>query len=176
MMRGLATVPIAFLLAIVAGCDGGNDKVATQPPRTSTSATTTSETGRAALEQAARVALSENRRLSVYVLWNNTIPTWGERSTRGPALASLRTAAKNRRNRGIRVRMLESQREVLSLRLDPSYLRATAVVLDRQRVQPSRRNGRPLGRAATLNERARYELRRVGETDRFVVWRVVLLP
>jgi hypothetical protein len=71
--------------------------------------------------------------------------------------------------------MLENRREILSLRLDPSYVRATAIVLDRQRVQPSRRNGRPLGRAATLNERARYELRRLGESDRFVVWRVLLL-
>ena len=98
-----------------------------------------------------------------------------QRSTRGPALASLRTAAQNRRNRGIRVRMLENRREILSLRLDPSYARATAIVRDRQRVRPSRRNGRPLGRRAMLNERARYELRRLGASDRFVVWRVVLL-
>jgi hypothetical protein len=171
MMRRLAPVLVVFLLVIAAGCDGGNDEVATQPPQ----ATTTSEKGAAALERAARSVLTENRRLSVYVLWNNTIPRWAERSTRGPALASLRSAAKNRRNRGIRVRMLESRREIVSLRLDPSYVRATAIVLDRQRVQPSRRNGRPLGRAAMLNERARYELRRLGQSDRFVVWRVVLL-
>ena len=117
MMTRLAPVLVVFVLAIAAGCDRGNDEVATQPPP----ATTTSETGRAALERAARSALSENRRLSVYVLWNNTIPAWAERSTRGPALASLRSAAQNRRNRGIRVRMLENRREILSLRLDPSY-------------------------------------------------------
>jgi hypothetical protein len=170
-MRRLGPVLIVFLVAIAAGCDGGNDEVATQPPP----ATTTPEKGAAALERAARSALTENRRLSVYVLWNNRIPRWAERSTRGPALASLRAAAQNRRNRGIRVRMLESRRQILSLRLDPSYARATAIVLDRQRVQPSRRNGRPLGRATMLNERARYELRRLGQSDRFVVWRVVLL-
>ena len=170
-MRRLGPVLIVFLVAIAAGCDGGNDEVATQPPP----ATTTPEKGAAALERAARSALTENRRLSVYVLWNNRIPRWAERSTRGPALASLRAAAQNRRSRGIRVRMLENRREILSLRLDPSYARATAIVLDRQRVQPSRRNGRPLGRAAMLNERARYELRRLGQSDRFVVWRVVLL-
>ena len=171
MRMRLAPVLVVFVLAIAAGCDRGNDEVATQPPP----ATTTSKTGRAALEQAARSALSENRRLSVYVLWNNTIPAWAERSTRGPALASLRSAAQNRRNRGIRVRMLENRREILSLRLDPSYVRATAIVLDRQRVRPSQPNGRPLGRAAMLNERARYELRRLGQSNRFVVWRVVLL-
>jgi hypothetical protein len=171
MMRRLAPVLVVFLLAIAAGCDGGNDEVATQAPPT----TTTSEKGTAALERAARSALTENRRLSVYVLWNNTIPPWAEGSTRGPALASLRSAAQNRRSRGLRVRMLENRREILSLHLDPSYLRTTAIVLDRQRVQPSRRNGRPLGRAATLIERARYELRRLGQSDRFVVWRVVLL-
>jgi hypothetical protein len=171
MMRRLGPVLMALLVAIAAGCDGGNDEAATEPPQT----TTTSETGKAALERAVRSALTENRRLSVYVLWNNKIPPWAERSTRGPALASLRSAAQNRRNRGIRVRMLENRREILSLRLDPSYERATAIVLDRQRVQPSRPNGRPLGRAAMLNERARYELRRSGQSDRFVVWRVVLL-
>jgi hypothetical protein len=170
-MRRLGPVLIVFLVALAAGCDGCNDEVATQPPP----ATTTPEKGAAALERAARSALTENRRLSVYVLWNNRIPRWAERSTRGPALVSLRSAAQNRRSRGIRVRMLESRREILSLRLDPSYARATAIVRDRQRVQPSRRNGRPLGRATMLNERARYELRRLGQSDRFVVWRVVLL-
>ncbi len=70
--------------------------------------------------------------------------------------------------------MLSGRREIRSIRLDPSYAEATAIVVDRQRVQPSRRNGRPIGRAVVLNERARYELRRVGGSDRFIVWRVVL--
>ena len=171
MMRRLAPILIVLLLAIAAGCDGGNDEASTQPPPP----TTTSETGKAALERGVRSALSENRRLSVYVLWNNQIPLWAKRSTRGPALVSLRSAAQNRRKRGVRVRMLDNTREILSLSLDPSYVRATAIVLDKQRVQPSGRNGRPLGRATKLNERARYELRRLGQTDQFVVWRVVLL-
>jgi len=169
-MRQLAPILIVILVAL-AGCDGGNEESAPQPPPP----TTTSETGQAALEGAVRSALSENRRLSVYVLWNNRIPPWAERSTRGPALASLRSAAQSRRERGVRVRMLDSRREILSLSLDPSYQRATAIVRDRQHVQPSGQNGRPLGRPTTLNERARYELRRLGRTDRFVVWGVVLL-
>jgi hypothetical protein len=171
-MRRLAPILIVSLVALLAGCDGGDDEASTQPPPPTT---TTSETGKAALERGVRSALTENRRLSVYVLWNNRIPPWAERSTRGPALGSLRSAAQNRRKRGVRVRMLENSREILSLSLDPSYLRATAIVLDKQRVQPSGRNGRPLGRATKLNERARYELRRLGRTHRFVVWRVVLL-
>lgn len=171
-MKQFALLLFALLAATAAGCDGGNDKATkTQPPPT----TTAPETTEATLERAIRTALNENRRLSVYVLWNNRIPSWAERSTRGPALASLRVAAQNRRERGIRVRMLEGRREIRSVRLEPSYARATAIVVDRQRVRPSRQSGRPIGRAVVLNERARYELRRVGRSDRFVVWRVVLL-
>ena len=170
-MTRLATLLLVLLAATAAGCDGSNNEATTQPPP----ATTQAGTGEAALRQAVRTALNENRRLSVYVLWNNRIPAWAERSTRGPALASLRTAAQNRRSRGVRVRMLSGRREIRSIRLDPSYAEATAIVVDLQRVQPSRRNGRPIGRAVVLNERARYELRRVGGSDRFIVWRVVLL-
>lgn len=171
MTRRLGTVLIALLLVTAAGCDGGDGEVATQPPP----AATAPETGEAELRQAVRSALDRNRRLSVFVLWNNRIPAWAAASTRGPALTALQAAAQNRRERGVRVRVLTSRREIRSLRLDPSYVRATAIVLDRQRVQPSRQNGRPLGRAVTLDERARYELRRIGESNRFVVWRVVLL-
>jgi hypothetical protein len=170
MTRRLGAVLIALLLAFATGCDGGDGEVATQPRPT-----TSPESGEAALEEAVRSALDGNRRLSVFVLWNNRIPAWAQVSTRGPALGALRAAAQNRKERGVRVRVLASRREVRSLRLDPSYVTATAIVVDRQRVQPSRRNGRPLGHEVRLNERARYELRRVGESDRFVVWRVVLL-
>jgi hypothetical protein len=61
---------------------------------------------------------------------------------------------------------------VISIQLDPSYERATAVVSDPQRVRPYGRDGRPLGRAIALNERARLELRRLGSGMRFVVWKV----
>ena len=178
MMKRLAAVVVIFLLAISAGCNsGGKKKVATLPTTTPTTSqtATTSQAGDASLEEAVRSTLSQNRRLSIYVLWNNTIPSWAAHSTRGPALASLRAAAQNRQNRGIRVRLLASRRQIVSIRLDASYLRAKAIIVDRQRVQPSGRNGRPLGRAVMLKERARYELRRIGRSNRFVVWRVVLL-
>jgi hypothetical protein len=170
MMRRLSVL-IVLLVAIAAGCDGGNDEAATEPPAT----TTTSETGKAALERAVRSALTENRRLSVYVLWNNKIPPWAERSTRGPALVGLRDAAADRKKRGIRVRLLSDQFEVVSIRLDPSYTEATATARGHQRVRPYRLNGKPAGRSVELNERARIELRRLRSTNRFVVWRVELL-
>ena len=171
MMTRLGPVLIAFVAVIAVGCDGGDEESATQPPPTAT----TPADGEAALRESVRSTLSGNLRLSIYVLRNNRIPVWAEQSTRGPALDSLRGAAQNRRKRGVRVRMLESRRKILSLRLDPSFARATATVRDRQRVQPSGRNGRPLGPPVKLSERARYELRRIGQSNRFVVWRVVLL-
>ena len=170
MMRRTAILLAATLLALAAGCGGGGKKTATQPP-----ATTTGKSSEATLNRAIRVALAANRRLSIYVLWHNTLPPWAARSTRGPALASLRAAARNRQSRGVRVRVLTSRRQVASIRLDPSYLRASAIVVDRQRVQPSGPSGHPLGRTVALNERARYELRRVAGSSGFVVWKVVLL-
>src|SRR5438128_273743 len=82
---------------------------------------TTTETSEVALERGVRFALTRNRRLSVYVLWNNKIPAWAERSTRGPALAGLRSAAADRRRRGVRVQLLSDRFQVISIRLDPSY-------------------------------------------------------
>jgi hypothetical protein len=156
---------------VVAGCSSGSHDSATR----STSTVSTASTNPAeSLLRAARSALQENHRVSVFVLWHNQLPADASRSTGGPALASLRSAAATRRARGVRVRLLADVRRVLSLRLDPSYTKATASVVDRQRVQPSGRDGRRLGRAVLLNERATYELRRVDRTSRFVVWRVVL--
>ncbi len=171
MMRRLGPVLIALLVVVGAGCDGGNDEAATEPPQT----TTTSETGKAALERAVRSALDQNRRLSVYVLWNNRIPTWAKQSTRGPALLALRDAAADRRKRGVRVRLLSDRFQILSIRLEPSFTEATAIARGRQRVRPYGWNGKPIGRAVELNEQARVELRRLGATDRFVVWRVTTL-
>jgi hypothetical protein len=169
MTRRLGAVLIALLLAIAAGCDGGDGEVATQPP-----ATSSSETGKAALEDAVRQVLRRNDRLSGYALWWNRVPTWATQTTRGPALATLRESAADRRMRGVRIRTLASRLEVSSIALDPSYTRATAVVRSIQRVRPYR-GGQPSGRAVKLDERASVELRRLGSSDRFVVWRVRVL-
>jgi hypothetical protein len=170
----------AFALVVssvaIAGCSGGSHQASSTSTSPSTSGPTTTATQPDAetLERAARAALEANHKVSVFVLWHNRVPSWASRSTDGPALKSLRSAAATRRSRGVRARLLSDRRRVVSLKLDPSYTSATAVVVDRQRVQPSGRNGRPLGRAVVLNERATYELRRVGSSAHFVVWRVVL--
>ena len=170
MMRRLAPILIVSLVALLAGCDGGNDEASTQRPPT----TTTSEPGKAALERAVRQALRENDRLSSYVLSSNRVPAWATRSTRGPALAALRRSAADRRKRGIRVRTLVNKLEIASVELDPSYAQATAVVRSIQRVRPYR-GRKPIGRAVNLDERAKVELRRLGASGRFVVWRVRVL-
>jgi hypothetical protein len=170
MTRRLAPVLVAILVAIAAGCDGGDGEVVTQtsPP------TTSPQTGEAALKDGVRQALRDNDRLSGYVLWSNRVPAWATRSTRGPALATLRRSADDRRTRGIRLRTLLNRLEITSIELDPSYTTATAVVRSIQRVRPYS-GGKPLGRAIKLNERATVELRRLGAAGRFVVWRVRVL-
>ena len=64
--------------------------------------------------------------------------------------------------------------EISSIELDPSYTTATATVRSIQRVRPYR-GGKPSGRAVKLDERADVELRRLGASDRFVVWKVRVL-
>jgi len=167
MKKLLGPVLIVSLVALLAGCGGGNKKSTTQPP----SPTTTSDTGKAALERAVRQALRANDKLSGYVLWSNRVPEWATRSTRGPALAALRVSAADRRQKGIRVRTLVSKLEIASVALNPSYTTATAVVRSVQRVRQYR-GGKPMGRAVKLDERAKVELRRLGASDRFVVWRL----
>jgi hypothetical protein len=167
MTRRLVPVLLALLVAISVGCDGGDGEVATQPPPT----TTSPEVDEAGLKSAVRQALRENDRLSGQVLWSNRVPARATRSTRGPALATLRSSAQDRRRRGIRVRTLMSRLEITSVELDPSYAKATAVVRSIQRLRPYRA-GKPIGRAIKLDERANVLLRRLGSSSRFVVWRV----
>lgn len=169
-MKRLAPILIVLLLAIATGCDGGDGEVATQPPPT----TTSPETAEAALKDVVRQALRDSDRLSGFVLWQNRVPSWAVRSTRGPALATLRRSAADRRKRGIRIRTLRNRLEITAIQLDPSYTKATAVVRSIQRVQPYS-SGTPKGRSITLNERAKVELRRLGTSSRFVVWRVQVL-
>ena len=170
-MTRAGTFALVVSSLVLAGCSSGSNHASSTTISTSTTA---AQPDAEALARSARAALDANHKLSVFVLWHNRVPAWATRSTRGPALASLRSAAVTRRSRGVRARLLSDRRRVVTLRLDPSYTSATAVVVDRQRVQPSGRNGKPLGRAVVLNERATYELRRIGSSGRFVVWRVVL--
>ena len=170
MRRAVAFVGTVAAALVVAGCGGGTSSVATA--RSATDARQID--GKAALLKAARVALLDNSRLSLYVLWNNRIPSWATRSTRGPALASLRVSAASRTQQHIQIKTLPSRYQVISLRLDPSYTTATAVVHDQGRVIPYR-NGRRLGRSIAVNDRARIQLRRLGKSTQFVVWQVAPL-
>jgi hypothetical protein len=165
-------------MAVSAGCGGSSSGNAT-PPTTTDAATATHRAtttapvdAKAALARAVRSAILEDHRMSVRVLWTNNVPKRPV-ATAGPALANLRQAVADRRRRGIRVRLISEQFRIVSLRLDPSYTRATAEVVDPQRVRPYGRDGRPLGRTVVLNEHVKLELRRVGSSNRFVVWKVV---
>lgn len=169
------TAPIALLAVVTlvtAGCGSGNGA---KVNATSSTQQRTEADPAVALRRSVNVALTGNYKLAVYVLWHNRVPPWARRTTTGPALVSLRSAALTRAKRGVRVRMLAHRRRVLDVRLDPSFATASALILDVQRVQPSNSKGRPLGHVVVLRERARYELRRVGKTQRFLVWKVVLL-
>jgi hypothetical protein len=160
---------LAALTLGAAGCGGGSDTTPAAAPQHSRTTSATNAT--ADLENAARTALRENGRLSIFVLSHNRIPTWATQSTRGPALAALRASAATRRRQGVRVRSLSDRLEVIDVRIDPSFATATATVRDRQRVLPYR-HGRPDRPTRTLDERVRVELRRVGREVRFVVWTV----
>ena len=175
-MTKLALILLLGSTALIAGaCTGDENNSSAQTRETTGTTTTTAEDETAALERAAREALRENDRLSGHVLRTNRVPTWATRSTRGPALAALRKSAADRRERGIRIRTLSSNFEIISVDLDPSFASASALVRSRQRVRPYRA-GRPLGRAVKLDERARVELRRLGESEQFVVWQLEAMP
>lgn len=169
-----ATLLCSIVLA-VSGCGGSGASSAAKQPATPPTTTASSRDGRAALQHSVRKALAGNYQLAVYVLWHNRVPLWAARSTVGPALAALRSAANGRKSRGVRVRMLSHQRHIVRVSLDPSYARANAVIIDTQKVQPSTADGRPRGHSVLLRERARYELRRDGKGMHFLVWKVVLL-
>jgi hypothetical protein len=175
MTRPAWVVVSALLLplgAVTSACSGKSGDEHALSTRSST--TTTRPDARATLIAAARDAIDEDHRMSVRVLWTNSVPA-KPRATAGPALAVLRRSVAARARRGIRVRLVSEHFRVLLIDLDPSYQRATAIVSDPQRVRPYGRDGRPLGRAVKLNERARLELRRLGAGTRFVVWKVTAM-
>jgi hypothetical protein len=141
----------------------------------STQQTTTRQDPRATLRDAVRVALATNHRLAIRVLWTNRLPATAARSTRGPALAGMRSSARDRQSRGVRIRMIRDNYRIASVTLERSLATATAVAQSIQTVVPSQLNGRPRGRSIQLHERARIVLRRLDASGRFVVWSITLL-
>ena len=166
MRRAAACIPV--IAALLAACGGSSTRTSTHQATTSTS----TQNPTSALQQAARAAVLGNNRLSVYVLWHNEIPGWAAQSTDGPALAQLRSSAATRKARGIRIKLLSSQYQILSIQLDPTYQSAVAMIRDSGRVRPYEA-GRAPGQAVTFNEHARIELHRVGTSQRFLVWQLV---
>lgn len=157
-----------LLILVAAGCGGARHPAAP----TQTVSKTTHADPQAALTRAVRSTLRANHRLARLVLWRNVVPASASQSTRGPALAALRSSAAGRRRRGIHIKVVFDGFAIQSVHLDPSYTRATAIIVDPQRVQPYGRDGKPLGQAVKLSEKSRFELRRLGSSQRFVVWRV----
>ena len=161
---------LATVAAISAGCGGASGNVAA--PTTSTDAKSTSaQSSAVTLKAAVKTAIHANVQLSSYVLWHNSVPAWATRSTRGPALNALRSAAATRRKQGIQIKNLSGGYTITSITLAPSYATATAVVRSHQRVAPYK-SGRRLGKAISASDHARIQLHRLANTQRFIVWRV----
>ena len=120
------------------------------------------------MKEGVRAAIRANLQLSTYVLWHNQIPGWAGRSTRGPALKALRSAAETRRKQGIQIKNLSGGYSVTAISLASSYATATAVVKSHQRVVPYKA-GQRVGKAIFASDHARIQLRRVDDTGRFVV-------
>jgi hypothetical protein len=168
MRHAFLLTGVVYVAALgAAGCGGA--------PRTAANAVRSTNTsveniGPASLEQAARAAVSRDHALAVESLWTNRVPA-NPQVASGPALATLRKSAVQRQKRGIRVRTVGDQFQVVGVQLNPSYSTATVAVRDIQGVTPYR-NGRSLGRPVTLDQRAHFLLHRVGQAQSFVVWKV----
>lgn len=156
---------------LLAGCGGAAHRATTS---TTSSSTTTSLDANAQLEAAVRKAVEQDHRLSVEALWTNRVPA-NPPASGGPELAILRRSVAERQRAGVRVHVLSEHFRILSVQLDPSYTTATATVLDDEHVQPTASNGRPRGKPSSTVEHVRLELRRVDETERFLVWKVTIL-
>jgi hypothetical protein len=165
--RAAVLLTAAAVAAVAAGCGGASD-----PASTASSTTRTAADPQRQLEAAVRDAIRRDHAESVRSLETNEVPAHPV-ATAGPALAQLRQSVADRRRSGVRVHSLTQRLRILSVRLDPSYETATALIRDDQRVQPIRA-GRPLGKPVELHERARLLLHRV-RGDRFVVWKVEVL-
>jgi hypothetical protein len=167
-MAAVLGCAVVALAAFVAGCGGGH----TTAPTTNATTSTVRADPQERLTAAVRETLRANHRLAKLVLWRNSVPASATSSTRGPALAALRSAAAGRRRHGIHVKVVSDGFRIASVTLDPSFTRATAVVVDPQRVRPYGSDGKPLGKAVSLSEKSRFVLHRLRSSERFVVWQV----
>jgi hypothetical protein len=168
--RTAPLVLLVVLASIAAGC-GSSEGPARSSPAARQTATTLDPQQR--LEAAARTAIRLDHEELVQSLETSRVPAHPA-ATAGPALKQWKQSVADRRASGIHVRSLSQHLRIVSLRLDPSFESATAIIHDDQRVQPMKANDKPVGRSVVLHERARLTLRRM-HGDRFVVWRVEAL-
>lgn len=172
MRRAVRIASLISLCALgAAGCGGGGTH-ADSASSTSAARTTNQPAAPVVLEDAARKAVNENHALLTRALVTNRVPANPE-GTAGPALAVLRSSAAGRRTQKIKVRVLSETFRVHSVQLDPTYTTATVSVVNVQRLQVSR-DGKSSA-PSTVREHVRLLLHRIGNSDRFVVWKVALL-
>ena len=131
-MRSVAAIGAVLLALGAAACGGGSSHAGTSTPAATTT-TTDRVSEQVRLENAVRLAVKQNFALSLYVLWHNEIPGWASRSTGGPALVALRTSSASRRGRDIRIQPITTALRIQAIRIDPSYMTATAIADSKQR-------------------------------------------
>jgi hypothetical protein len=85
----------------------------------------------------------------------------------------MQASAAQRNRAKVRVRVLKGGVTIHSVHLNPSYLSATASVVEESRVKVYK-NGHPERRTITLEEPAQVELHRVGGKTQFVVWKLAV--
>jgi len=84
---------------------------------------------------------------------------------------SRSTHSATRRRQGIQIKNLSGHYTIVVITLAPSYATATAVIRDQRRVAPYK-SGERLGKTISGTEHSRILLHRLGNTERFIVWRV----
>lgn len=168
----LASISAVVLAVAISGCGTSNAHHDTTPAsRDGTTPTTTSSA--ATLEAGARQAVQQDHRLAVKALWSDRLPAKPQ-GVAGPALADLRRAVAERRHQNLRVRTLSEHFRVEGVQVEPTYTTATATLLYAERVQQYR-DGHAAGKPSTTREHIRLLLHRIGNSDRFVVWKVTLI-
>lgn len=167
-MRAFLVIGLMAVLALAA-CGGSSGEPTTAADRATETAAPDSA---AVMRDAVERALADNLALSRRALWTNEVPPSARNSTRGAALIEMRRSAADRRRDGVRVRVVERDMKIEAIRVEPSYERAAATVVLRDRVRIHERKRSP--RIQQADERVLIELRRVDRDDppRFVVWQV----
>jgi hypothetical protein len=166
-MRRPLALPMC-VCALIAGCGGAaaHHPATSNPPNKTTTTDPTAQ-----VEGAVREAVVVNFSLSNWVLWHDSLPAWATRSTGGPALVALRTAAASRQRQHLQIRGISPHLDVLSIALAPSYAEATATVKETGELREYSK-GKPTGKPSRVNEKYRLNLHRAGSVLRFVVWKV----